>query len=569
MLLIAVLVLNTTHSQIFTPPGTGTPVSMSIEDGLLRINRAFYGILTSVQQMVGHDVTDSTADFYRREAYSAVNGFGQSIGAWYAAPDNHSLDMASDDGLKGTDAGDQPAMSLIETHRVTSSNDITRGKWMLLNQGVEHSNNGLRVLAQNPTQTDYNLQVAEFRFLRAYFNFEKKRLFNDGSWDVIEDDYAFAIQHLPTQHSSHTWPSGRPIVFTANAMLGKVHLYQREWSLALTNFNAVINSGQYALMSQMPDLWISSAKPRNREGIWTINFSSNGEANAQKYWSMGSEIADSSMSRGLNHPYISPWGCCGFFQPTQDLVDAYQTTAAGLPKIDGSWKTNHVTHPYPSYDGTDETTSRNRAGEPIGDPQLDPRLDFTVGRPGILFSDFHIMQIDYIRDLTYAGPYFTKKHIGTLADFGTGGWGNLTGVDYYIMRYADLLLMAAEAEVEMGNFEAARGYVNQVRQRAINMRPVSQAFQGRTRVEYTTTSNPAANYNIERYTSTWNSAALSREKVRFERRLELALEGHRMFDLWRWGTADAVISDYANRESRYRTYLSGVRNTTYWVIPSN
>ena len=182
------------------------------------------------------------------------------------------------------------------------------------------------------------------------------------------------------------------------------------------------------------------------------------------------------------------------------------------------------------------------------------------------------MQTDYIRDITYAGPYFSKKHVAEPEAFGVGGWGNLSANNYRIMRLSHVKLWLAEAYVEAGRLEDARKQVNDIRARAANPEGwVPEAIQGGTRDEYTTTSNPAANYNIGQYTAAWTDQATARKAVRYETRLEFAMEGHRFFDLQRWGTMGATLNDYLSRESRYRIYLQGVNFSSpkneYYPIP--
>ena len=118
---------------------------------------------------------------------------------------------------------------------------------------------------------------------------------------------------------------------------------------------------------------------------------------------------------------------------------------------------------------------------------------------------------------------------------GTGGWGEQrTGINYHIMRYADVLLMAAEAAVETGNLEKARGLVNQVRKRAMN----------------SPRADTSPNYVIDTYNSTWTDQSAARTAVRHERRVELGMEGHRLFDLRRWGTMVETLNAYIVHEGR-------------------
>jgi len=120
----------------------------------------------------------------------------------------------------------------------------------------------------------------------------------------------------------------------------------------------------------------------------------------------------------------------------------------------------------------------------------------------------------------------------------------------FIMRYADVLLMAAEAAVETGDLPTALDYVNQVRNRAKNSSYVlNEAGDA-----------PAANYQIEPYGS-FPSADYARQAVRFERRLELGMEGHRLFDLRRWGNSVDVLNTYITNESRTISTLASKART--------
>jgi hypothetical protein len=183
---------------------------------------------------------------------------------------------------------------------------------------------------------------------------------------------------------------------------------------------------------------------------------------------------------------------------------------------------------------------------------LDPRLDWTVGRRGIPYYDWGLHPgRNWIRSVGYGGPYSPKKNtyykadIGTLA--GTVGWGFANNaLNFTAMRFADVLLMAAEAEIEVGSLATARTYINRVRARAA----ASPVLNG---------AAPAANYMVATYPVDFADKAAGRVAVRFERKLELGMEGHRIYDLVRWGIADVVLNtEYFPKEGvRRASALAG------------
>ena len=113
------------------------------------------------------------------------------------------------------------------------------------------------------------------------------------------------------------------------------------------------------------------------------------------------------------------------------------------------------------------------------------------------------------------------------------------------MRYADVLLMAAEAEVEAGSLTKAQEYVNMIRKRAGNC---AQGAGGNLKVAIDAPEITWAKYKVGTYTAAWTNKDAARAAVRNERRLELALEGHRLFDLQRWGNLVDVMSKFHARE---------------------
>jgi hypothetical protein len=247
----------------------------------------------------------------------------------------------------------------------------------------------------------------------------------------------------------------------------------------------------------------------------------------------------------LNFPMGGPGGCCGFFQPSQYLVNHFKTNAiTGLPDFD-NFNRDDVksdegllsSDPFIPYAGT-----------------LDPRLDWTVGRRGIPYLDWgNHPGSEWIRDQNYSGPYSPKKNVyykETQHLYSEqSGWAMLTANNVNLIRFADILLWAAEVETELDNPDKAREYVNAVRRRAANPEGWVKRQNGL----------PAANYKIGEYTQPWSDPDFARRAIRYERTLELAMEGHRFFDLVRWGIADKEINAYLEKEKVRRTYLNEAR----------
>jgi hypothetical protein len=476
-------------------------------------------------------------------AYSALDGVRlNQLGNGFAiSPDNWWLDVMSDDAHKGSTDGDQLELYQLETYNIQTSNPYVLGKWMSLYAGVNRANAVMALIA-TIEGGDFSSQLAEARFIRGYLNFELQKMYGNPSyiseenyaatefnqpntgpiWDQIEADFQFAIDNLPNDQGD----KGRPTSWAAKAFKGKTHLYQSEWSEALTLLQDVIINGPYSLNTEFVDNF-NAAGENSSESIFAIQFATD-----------GGQSLNGNQGGTLNFPGGDPFGsCCGFYQPTQDLVNAYQTDGSGLPLLD-------------TFNQTDVTNDQGipsaDAFTPYAGP-LDPRLDYTVGRRGIDYNGFGLMVgKDWIRAATtdISGPYLPKKNIYQASELdaaqGTGAWGQQhSGLNYNVMRYADVLLMAAEAAVETNDLPTALGYVNEIRNRAKNM----------TYVTNETGDAPAANYVIEPYGS-FSDQDYARQAVRFERRLELGMEGHRLFDLRRWGTTVDVISTYISNENR-------------------
>ena len=477
-------------------------------------------------------------------AYSALDGIRNNQGAadWTVSGDNWWFDVIADDAHKGSTDGDQADLFLLETYEWTSANPYVFGKWVGLFAGVNRANAVIDLISKAPEPDAFISELAQARFLRGHYNFELVKIYgnvpyiseqnyadvdynqpNPGPiWDEIEADFQFAIDNLPDTQAD----PGRPTSFTARAFKGKAHMFQQEFNDAKTLFDAVINSGNYSLLPEFLDNF-RLAGDNSTESIFAIQFTAD-----------AGQSLNGNRGGTLNFPNPGPFSsCCGFYQPTQDLANAYQTDLNGLPLLD-TFNQTDIANDY-GVNSADPFTPH--AGN------LDPRIDYTIGRRAVDYNGYgeHIGK-DWIRAAfaDISGPYLPKKNVyqsGEDGNVGTGAWGQQhSGVNYHIMRYADLLLMRAEIAVEESDFATATNLVNQVRARARDMTYL-QAIGG---------GGDAANYVIGLYPGPFTDQDTARQAVRFERRLELAMEGHRLFDLRRWGVTVDVINTYVQNEAR-------------------
>ena len=474
-------------------------------------------------------------------AYSMLDGIRQNHGAdWHIAADNWWMDVLADDAHKGSTDGDQADLLALELYTWDTTNPYLENNWRAIFAGINRSNSVINLINTSEDPSLFTVEMAQARFLRGHYNFELQKKWvnvpyisdenfaasefnqpNSGPiWSQIEADFAYAAANLPVSRGGTYSEPGKPIRSTAFAYHGKAMLYQSKWSEALTSLENTINSGDYALASDYFSNWRSDGE--NGPGmVFAIQFAADGGQSFQGNRGGTLNMPIGPMTGGL---------CCGFYQPTQNLANAFQTDSNGLPL--SNWASSDIA---------------NDAGIETAEPftphagNLDPRIDYTIARRGVEFNGFGTFTgKENIRAsfTDISGPYMTKKNFYTAGDDsnrGTGGWGEQrTGINYHIIRYADVLLMAAEAAAESGDLEKARGYVNQVRLRAKN----------------SPTADSRPNYVIDTYNSPWTDASAARTAVRHERRIELGVEGHRLFDLRRWGNMVETLNTYIQHEGR-------------------
>jgi len=505
-------------------------------------------------------------------AFRALDWNNAVGGAWGSAASNWVWgSVTSDDAHKGSDANDQAPIADIELYNWGTglAEGYLNDKWRAVWEGVVRSNATLRLLSKvsGIPASDAASIKGEALYLRAHYHFEAWRMwgnipyytetdadFNkpnnlgvDSVAKLIISDLDAAIALLPA--TPRNGQVGRATKWAATAYKGRVQVYVGDYAGALTTLQSVQASGVYALETSFDHVWTGFHQFANgKETILAYEASINdGEPNGN----------NSNYGERLNFPYVDPF-CCGFHQPSQNLVNFFVVNDSGLPLA--------VTNP--AWNTLDTSFAANTT------VPVDPRLDWTAGRDGVPYKDWGLHSPAFIRDRAYSGPYSPKKNVHEKSSGAQSGVGwnsfQLNSVHIHIYRYADALLLLAEAAVETNSLEEARGIVNQIRARAGQTAEGcgSGSTNSPTQVKYPgswpagcvgddriavplvqgasrdTLITPYAYYKIGQYTTPWTDQAFARAAVRYERRLELAMEGQRFFDLRRRGSADSVITNY-------------------------
>lgn len=536
-------------------------------------------------------------------AYGIISGGAVWEVSWGASIQNWTYgSAASDDAYKGSELTDQVPANDIERWEVMTTNNYPADKWKwAIGMGVDRANEVLRIINATEDLDDgfRARKTAEARFLRALYNFEGWLVLKNipiiteetedptqvpnmnpegAVLDHIISDLQYAWENLPESQSD----PGRPTRYAARALAARAYLQVLDYASAKPHLDFIINSGRFELMPNYLDNY-RIAHNNNAESIFEIQANVNDGACCS---------GNAEMGIGLNWPHGADIGmCCGFHQPSQNLVNAFRVDADGLPVFD---QVNvHLKN--------DQGVSSDATFEPFED-EVDPRLDWTVSRRGIPYRDWGIMRgRDWIRDQSNGGPYmpaskpfFYKSERYSLST--TTGWmtGNNAN-NYRYIRYGHVLLWRAEVAAFENDLETARTYINMIRDRADNevvmgrvliteLPPEvypwgpgtgdSDYLEGGS-VDWT---QPAANYNVGLYPPFADQAEAMRA-VQWELRLEFATEGQRFFDLRRWDELPAglnsvpmaeTLNAFAAADTQIRTFMQGATFTErdkYQPIP--
>lgn len=481
-------------------------------------------------------------------AYAVLDGVYASDGINSACSNWQFADVVSDDAYKGGGGtGDQNQIHLMEIFKANPTVVDFEARWLALYEGVKRSNQAIRRLeAGNFDQKEQRL--AEMRFLRAHYYFNLKVIYNRIPWidETVVDPSEYA--HIPNTEftSEQLWEKilsdfdaaykvlpesqadlARPTKMAARAYMAKVYLYQSKWQECLQACDEVIGSGKYALLPNFRDVFLPE-NDNSSEIVFAVQSSINDGSPSDNNGNRGDRLL----------PPGGPYPQYGFLRPTQNLVNAYKTDNNGLPLADGK-----------NVSDADN---------------VDPRLDHTLARPNIPFLDLGQLYDWTPREASVYGPYSPKKRLVSLKSTHYSPiWPYLNALNFYIIRYADVLLWRAEAAIETNDLETGRKYINDVRNRA----------KSSERVKTLDGTKDAANYKVDAYAAPFKSKDEAMDMLRMERRLEMAHEGIRFFDLVRWGIADRVINTYLDKEKAFRSHLQNARFTKgvneYFPIPQS
>lgn len=491
--------------------------------------------------------------------------------------------VRSDDAYKGGGGrGDVDVVDKYEQYNLTIAD---MGDWMAprtwtnFYKAISRANFALSVINDIP-DSEYaqkTTRQAELRFLRAHSHFMLKLIFkkipyitenltqeeigqmsndvdNDALWNTIAEDFLFAYENLPQAQEQ----VGRADRNAAAAYLAKLRLFQAYEQNDQHQVTS-INTGRLQEVIDYADKVIGNLQPdfgenfldgfdNGPESIWAAQFSIND----------GTTVGRVSFVTGLNSPHgTGLYGCCGFHLASQNMVNSFKTDANGLPLFD-------------TFNDSDIFTNIDANGTTPPDSGLsvDPRIDHTVGIPGRPFkyrntvndSGDMVYNFSWARDPGVYG-YFGNMKEQQAPDCSCyvkeGPFvGTSKNVDF--IRYADVLLWKAEALIQLNRWDEALPLINQVRNRAAasTQRPIDA---GATDI-----------YAISPYSS-FPSKDYAFKALMFERRLEFAMEGHRWYDLVRWGIAEETLNAYLAEEKTKRDFLANAQFTAgrdeYYPIP--
>lgn len=508
--------------------------------------------------------------------YSALGNehFQQPLSPWPYG------DLRAGDAYKGgAGTGDMGDFHLFETF-VYMRDDVGMldRRWYQGYKAISRANTALKELDkissdEMPTRDS---RIAEVRFLRAHFYFDLKILFkhipyvdqtiateeytkisnkaltSQEGWEYIINEFRYAAENLGEQNDKEL---GRIHKWMAKAYLAKSLLYaayEQDEKHNVTSINKeklkevvtlveeIEKTNNYDLADDFADNFLWETQ-NGKESVFAIQYSVND----------GTMFGRLDFGAMLNYPMNDKYGCCGFHSPSQNLVNAFKTDANGLPLFD-------------TFNSVNLSTPKD-----VKSTNVDPRLLHSVAIPGMPYKykpDF-IFEESWTRQPETYGAFMSLKEVvlpdcpcfNKLLPFMS------SSKNRDIIRFDDLILWKAEALIELNREAEALPIINNIRKRAANSITLLRNMDG----------SMSGKFSIEEYKPGVNSPAWDKafatKALRWERRLEMALEGTRFFDLVRWGIAAETVNEYFAIERTRRPYMNEAKCTKnrdeYFPIP--
>lgn len=455
------------------------------------------------------------------EAVSAVYNYLQSYD--FEVHQFEFGDIASDDAEKGGESdNDRPFVKDLEYFRMRSDNLSCRGMWNICFTAIYHANNTIQHIEVIDVDNGLkNRLLGEVRFLRAHFYFNLITIFGEVPlvvkpllpveyhlpkaskatiWNQIEQDLIYAKDHLPLKSQYAKADLGRVTQGTAQALLANVYLFQKKWALAKKEAEAVILSGEYQLEPEFQDLFQLRKSDFGVESILEVpHISTNtgwGDENE------GSVVPVFCRSRNS--------GGWGFNTPTYDLLAEFEPG--------------------------------------------DPRLVHTILFDGDTFDG----EVQFNQ---YSPSHLCSRKVFLTPSERVGFDSSDAPFNLKVIRYAEVLLIHAEASCETGNLEEARVSLNQIRRRARQSSAVDRKASFKNVNKFQISKNQYGMYDFIKY-DYWEAngdvqnllpdiivtdQSSLRKAIRHERRVELAMENKRFYDIIRWGESEDHFHRFASR----------------------
>ncbi|MCR4957972.1 MAG: RagB/SusD family nutrient uptake outer membrane protein [Prevotella sp.] len=504
------------------------------------------------QGVISEDLAMSQPDEMVTSAYAKLGD------DWYTYPFNlwPYGDVSSDDAMKGgsgTTDTDYHPVEVWSTLTASTPGGHMDELWYQLYCSISRCNRALVSLEEYGKdklgEEKTKIREGEVRFLRAHFYFKLVQLWYQVPWvdeevyknhteeqtrndqftheelmNMIVKDFQFAYDVLPAQQSE----GGRANKIAAAAYLAKCYLtmawgdgyeantgvghIKNEYMTKVLEYTEVVKNSQYGYLEDYGDIFLPEYK-NSKESVFAVQHSD--------YQDDNTLFGRANWSNMLNGCW-QMWSCgWDFHKPTQNLVNAFKTKD-GLPMFNDY--NNEIAYPI--------------NGVPTAQ-KWDPRLFHTVGMPTFpyKYEAEYTMTKDNSRTPNTYGYYASLKEVPQRSKGETfdNPWQAFAMNDY-VLRYTDVMLMRAEALIETGQLEEARTIINDIRQRAKNS--VAKHIQ-----------YAADQCEINLYPASYfSSKEQARQCLQWERRLELAMENGRYFDLRRWGIASQTLNKFFEKE---------------------